>query len=119
MKQYVLSTYQPDAAPPGTVDMDRIARDVAALQKEMRDAGVCIFTDHLQPASSATATVVRAEGDRLVTTDGPYARGNEHVGGLSIIKVPDLDAAREWAAKMARATTLPIEVRPFMGEVED
>jgi hypothetical protein len=117
MKQYALSTYQPDAAPPRTTDMARIARDVAALQHEMKDAGVCVFTDHLQPTSSAT--VVRAEGDRLLTTDGPYAEGDEHVGGMSIITAPDLDAAREWAAKMARATTLPIEVRPFMSEIVD
>jgi hypothetical protein len=27
----------------------------------------------------------------------------------------DLDAALEWARKLARATTLPIEVRPFHG----
>jgi hypothetical protein len=34
---------------------------------------------------------------------------------LVIVKAPDLDAALEWGRKMARATTLPIEVRPFQG----
>jgi hypothetical protein len=32
---------------------------------------------------------------------------------LTIIQADDLDAALEWGAKLARATTLPIEVRPF------
>jgi hypothetical protein len=49
----------------------------------------------------------------VLVTDGPYTEGKEHVGGLWIIEAPDLDAALDWAAKAARATTLPIEVRPF------
>ncbi len=31
MKQYLLSTYQPDTLPPASVDIDEIMRDVAAL----------------------------------------------------------------------------------------
>jgi hypothetical protein len=46
-------------------------------------------------------------------TDGPHTEGKEHVGGLSIIEAPDLDSELAWARKLARATTLPIEVRPF------
>ena len=48
-----------------------------------------------------------------MTTDGPYVEGKEHIGGFTIITAPDLDAALEWAGKYARATRLPIEVRPF------
>jgi hypothetical protein len=46
-------------------------------------------------------------------TDGPFAEGKEFIGGLTIIEAPDLDAALAWARRSARATTLPIEVRPF------
>jgi hypothetical protein len=42
----------------------------------------------------------------------------EHIGGFTIIKASDLDAALEWGRKLARATWVPIEVRPFRGEVE-
>ena len=49
----------------------------------------------------------------MLTTDGPFTEGKEHLGGFSIIKAPDLDAALDWGRKLARATTLPIEVRPF------
>jgi hypothetical protein len=46
-------------------------------------------------------------------TDGPFVEGKEHLGGFTVIKAPDLDAALAWGAKMAKATTLPVEVRPF------
>jgi hypothetical protein len=116
MKQYLLSIQQPDGAAPPSVDMAKVVRDVAALEHEMKEAGVWVFNGGLYPPS--TATVVRVQGGEELTTDGPYAEGKEHVGGLAIIKAPDLDSALEWGRKLARATTLPIEVRPFQGEAE-
>jgi hypothetical protein len=43
--------------------------------------------------------------------DGPFTEGKEHVGGFTIINAPDLDAALVWGARMACASTLPVEVR--------
>jgi hypothetical protein len=60
--------------------------------------------------------VVRLENGDLLTIDGPFTEGKEHIGGFSIIKAPDLDTALEWGRRLARATTLPIEVRPFREE---
>ena len=57
--------------------------------------------------------MVRLKDGDVITTDGPYVEGKEHIGGFTIIKAPDLDAALEWGRKAARAITLPIEVRPF------
>jgi len=54
----------------------------------------------------------------VLAIDGPFAEGKEQVGGFTIIQVPDLDAALAWGERLARATTLPVEVRPFQGEVE-
>ena len=51
--------------------------------------------------------------DEVLITDGPFVEGKEYLGGITIIDVPDLDAALGWAARITRATTLPIEVRPF------
>ena len=48
----------------------------------------------------------------LELTDGPYAEGKEHIGGLVVIEAADLDAAIAWAGKLSRATTLRIEIRP-------
>jgi hypothetical protein len=49
-------------------------------------------------------------------TDGPFVEGKEHLGGFSLIRAADLDAALEWGRRLARATTLPIEVRPVQGD---
>jgi hypothetical protein len=84
-------------------------RDVDALAEEMKTAGVWVFAGGLHPPS--TATVVRGD----LTTDGPYTEAKEHLGGFTVIDAPDLDAALHWARKTSRATTLPIEVRPFAG----
>jgi hypothetical protein len=117
MRQYLLTTYQPDTAPPPSVDLGSIARLVASLEAEMKAAGVWVFNSHL--ASAGSAVVVHDRGAESGTVVGPYAGGDEHAGGISIIKVPDLDAALAWAGKMARATTLPIEVRLLTAEAED
>jgi hypothetical protein len=117
MKQYLLSIYQPDGGPPPPEVLGEVMRDVDALVQEIRDAGVWVFNGGLHPPS--TATVVRLQDGEVLTTDGPFAEGKEHVGGCLIIQAPDLDSALEWGRKATRATTLPIEVRPFQGEAPD
>jgi hypothetical protein len=114
MKQYLLSMYQPDGEPPPSIDLEKIMRDVRAIRQQMKDAGAWVFSGGLHPASSAT--VIRPKDGNALTTDGPYVEGKEHVGGLSIIRAADLDAALEWSRKLAVATTLPIEVRPIQEE---
>ena len=111
VKNYLLSVYQPDGEPPAPAALERIMRDVHAVRHEMKAAGVWVFAGGLH--SPDTATVVRLREGETITTDGPFTEGKEHIGGFSVIKAPDLDAALEWGRKLARATTLPIEVRPF------
>jgi hypothetical protein len=76
-----------------------------------------VFGNGLHDAS--TATVLRLRDGELLVTDGPYVEGKEHLGGITIIKAPDLDAALAVGRRYAEITSLPIEVRPFQGEVED
>jgi hypothetical protein len=111
MKQYLLSVYQPEGDPPPPDELNAIMQRVHALQAELKAAGVWVFSGGLHAPS--TATVVRVKDGDVITTDGPYVEGKEHIGGFTIIKAPDLDAALEWGRKAARAITLPIEVRPF------
>jgi hypothetical protein len=59
--------------------------------------------------------VLRPGDGGVLVTDGPFAEGREHVGGFSVIRAEDLDEALAWGRKLALATTLPIEVRPFQG----
>jgi len=117
MKQYLLSVNQPDGPPPSSVDMVKVMRDVDAVIGEMKAAGSWVFNGALHPAG--TATVLRPQAGEVLITDGPYTEGKEHVGGLCIISAPDLDAALDWGRKLARAITLPIEVRPFQEETGD
>jgi hypothetical protein len=116
MKQYLLSIYQPDGGTPPPEVLEKVMRDVRALRQEMKAAGSWVFAAGLHPPS--TATVVRFDGGDMLTTDGPFTEGKEHIGGFCVVKAPDLDAALEWGRKLARATTLPIEVRPFQEEAE-
>ena len=116
MKQYLLSVIEPGEGQPAPDDLEKIMRDVQAVDQEMRDAGAWVFAGGLQPPSSAT--MLRPQDGDLLTTDGPFTEGKEHIGGFSIVKAPDLDAALVWGRKLSRATTLPIEVRPFRGEAE-
>jgi len=111
MQPYLLSVYQPSETPPPDLDMDKIRRNVLAFEDELREAGAWVFSGGLHPPSSAT--VVRERGGETTTTDGPFAEGKEFLGGLTIVKAADLDEALEWGRKAARATTLPVEVRPF------
>jgi hypothetical protein len=111
MPQYLLSVYPPDGSPPATVDLDKVTRDLDAVNQELKAAGAWVFVGGLHPPS--TATVVRARGNEVLITDGPFAESKEHVGGFTIIEAPDLDAALQWGTRIARASTLPVEVRPF------
>ena len=116
MTQYMLTLYQPEGEPPPPEFLESVGRQLHTLNEELKAAGAWIFARGLHAPS--TATVVRLRGREVVTTDGPYAEGKEHIGGFWIIDAPDLDAALGWARKAARATTLPVEVRPFQDRPE-
>jgi hypothetical protein len=117
MNQYLLTVFQPSGDPPPAKDLEKVMRDVAALHKELKAKNAWVFAGGLHPPS--TATVVKLQDGDLQMTDGPFSEGKEVVGGLCIIRAPDLDAALEWARKFARAISLDgknglsIEVRPF------
>jgi hypothetical protein len=114
VKQYLLSIYQPDGGPPPPEVIEPIMRDLDALNEEMMAAGAWVFGAGLHPPS--TATVLRAQGSDVLMTDGPFAEGKEHLGGFTVVRAHDLDAALAWGRKLSEVLTLPIEVRPLYGE---
>jgi hypothetical protein len=111
MPQYLLSIYQPTGGQPDPELLEQVMADLETLNRELKEAGAWVFAGGLHDPS--TATVLRPQGDGVLTTDGPFAEGKEYLGGFDVIDAPDLDAALEWGRKLAKATTLPIEVRPF------
>ena len=118
MKQYLLAVYSAeDAADAASEEeMQRAYQAVDAFNSEVRAAGAWVFAGGLHPSS--TATVVRAQGGQVVTTDGPYAETKEQIGGFWVIKAADLDAALDWAARGSAACGWPVEVRPFQEDAE-
>ncbi len=117
MKQYLLAVHGVEGEPlPSEAEMQERFKAVDAFNAEVQAAGVWVFAGGLHPPS--TATVVRAQGGQVVTTDGPFAETKEYLGGFWVIKAPDLDAALEWAARGSAACGGPVEVRPFQEDVE-
>jgi hypothetical protein len=62
-----------------------------------------------------TATTVRVQDGRTLTTDGPFAEMKEALGGYLFYEADDLDAAIELASRIPAARMGgAIEVRPLV-----
>jgi hypothetical protein len=109
MTQYLLSIYRDDRRL-SEAEFQQSYEDVNAVADELTAAGGLVFGGGLDPS---TPTVVRSVDGKIVTTDGPFTDTKEHLGGFWIIEVDDVEAAREWAAKLTVACRRPVEVRTF------
>ena len=87
-----------------------------AYHKALVDAGVFVGGDPLQVPETGTTIRVR-EGKRRVQ-DGPYADTKEQLGGFTILELPSLDAALDWAARCPAASGGAVEVRPLATEAK-
>jgi hypothetical protein len=67
----------------------------------------------LQPPESATT--VRLEGGKTLTTDGPFAYTKEILGGIYLLEADNLDRALELAERIPAARLGgAVEVRPLV-----
>ncbi len=116
MAQYLLSVWHDDEYEVDFDgdDMQRIVAQVDEFNTALEGAGAWVFGGGLHPASSAT--VVRATGNEVSMTDGPFAESKEQMGGFWVIEAPDLDVALDWARRATAACEGPVELRPFQGE---
>jgi hypothetical protein len=72
-------------------------------------------TPGLGLADPETATTVRVEDGRTLTTDGPFVEIKEAIGGYFIFEADDLDAAIELASRIPAARLGgAIELRPIV-----
>ena len=72
-----------------------------------------VGSGQLQPPESATT--IRLEGGKTLTTDGPFADTKEILGGLYLLEARDLDRALELAARIPAARMGgAVEVRPLV-----
>ena len=78
----------------------------------LREPGV-LGAEQLQPAE--TATTVRVQDGKTLTTDGPFADTKEILGGLYLLEADDLDVALDLAARIPAARMGgAVEVRPLV-----
>src|SRR6185437_8085331 len=68
-----------------------------AYTRALREAGVLLGGNALQP--STTATTVRVRDGKTQVLDGPFADTKEQLGGYYLIDAPDLDTALDWASR--------------------
>ena len=88
MKTYLISLYSPPGPPPEDLDLTRVMADLEVVNDDIRAAGGWVFAGGLGDLESAT--VIRSRGETVVT-DGPFLEVKEHLGGISIVRAPDLD----------------------------
>jgi hypothetical protein len=88
----------------------RVAPSMAVVE-EMKEAGVYVFAGGLEETGQVYAA--DPTGDEVMITDGPYIETKEHLGGFAVISVPDDEAAKHWAAKIAEGCGWPHEIRRF------
>jgi hypothetical protein len=109
--RYMLMIHGNEAADQSRGQPEREARMAAyaAYTTAMKNAGVYVGGERLQPAGSAT--LVRTNAGKTKVLNGPYAETREQLGGYYMIEAPDLDAALSWAARCPGADGGTVEVR--------
>jgi hypothetical protein len=114
--KYMLLIHQGTTPLPGTPAWDGLTGDeqgaVYAAYKALTETPGVSPGLQLQPPE--TATTVRVQDGRTLTTDGPFVELKEAIGGYLLFEADDLDAAIELAARIPAASMGgAIEVRPI------
>jgi hypothetical protein len=117
--KYMLLIHQGDAPTPDKEEWNQLSEDeqkavFAAYQEINQTPGVTPANERLQPPE--TATTVRVEDEKTLTTDGPFVSVKEALGGWLTYEADDLDAAIELASRIPAARMGgAVEVRPLAG----
>ena len=114
--KYMLLIHQGSTPLPGSDEWESLSEDeqkavYADYQAINETPGVTPAGVQLQPPE--TATTVRVQDGRTLTTDGPFVETKEALGGWLLFEAEDLDAAIELASRIPAARMGgAIEVRP-------
>jgi hypothetical protein len=111
--QYLLQIYSGDAADAYERLSESEQQAVLGEYFAISEAPGVTGGNQLQPPS--TATTIRVEDGRTLTTDGPFAETKEALGGYFLLEADDLDAALEVAARVPAARMGgAVEIRPVV-----
>ena len=116
--KYMLLIHQGTTPLPGSEEWDALSQDeqqaVYADYKALNETPGFTPAD-VQMSSPETATTVRVQDGRTLTTDGPFVEIKEALGGYAFFEADDLDAAIELAARIPAARMGgAVEVRPLV-----
>ena len=117
--KYMLLIHQGTTPLPGTPAWESLSAEeqgaVYSAYKAINETpGV---TPGVRMGDPETATTVRVEGGKTLSTDGPFVETKEALGGYLFLEADDLDAAIELAARVPAASMGgAIEVRPLVEE---
>jgi len=109
---YDTQTANPSPEPPDPAVWGEIMGDYNGYTQMLKDTGRYLGGEALEPVT--TATTVRVQDGKRVTTDGPFAETKEALGGFYLIEAKDLDEALDVAAQCPGAPLGSIEVRPVV-----
>ena len=90
--------------------LSRVAPSMAVIDA-MKEAGVYVFAGGLEESGPVFAADATSGTVRI--TDGPFAETAEHLGGFTVIDVPDIETAKMWAGRQAEGCGWPQELRLF------
>jgi hypothetical protein len=115
--QYMLLIHQGSTPLPGSDQWERLSDEekgaVYAAYKGINETPGVSPGLQLQPPE--TATTVRVQDGKTLTTDGPFVEIKEAIGGYLHFEADDLDAAIELASRIPAASMGgAIEVRPIV-----
>ena len=110
--QFALLIFEPPQAfaARNTDENDAYLGAWRAYHKALVEADIFVAGSPLQPPE--TGTTVRLKDGKRRVQDGPFADAKEQLGGFTILELPSLDAALEWAARCPAAAIGAVEVRP-------
>jgi hypothetical protein len=114
--KYMLLIQQGDTPVPGTEAWERLSKD--EQRSIYADYQMVNETPGVSPGAwmepPETATTVRVQDGKTLTTDGPFVAIKEALGGYLFFEADDLDAAIELASRIPAARLGgAIEVRPL------
>jgi hypothetical protein len=112
--KYMLLIQQPNDPETWAKLSEEEQKQVAADYQAINQTPGVTPGERLQPPESATT--VRVQDEKTLTTDGPFVSVKEALGGWLFFEADDLDAAIELASKIPAARMGgAVEIRPFMG----
>ncbi len=115
--KYMLLIHQGDTPTPHDAEAwARLSQDeqnaVYGAYKALNENPAVTAGVQMQPPE--TATTVRVQDGRTLTTDGPFAEIKEAIGGYLFFEADDLDAAIDLASQIPAARMGgAVEVRPI------